>query len=78
MEKQLHCTSQRVQARVRGCWQPEPINFHIPFQCDVETKRVAFGTGCLVRGGGGGKGKKKNESAISKFRGGAGGMGLNR
>lgn len=55
MERQLHGTSHGVQARVKGCEQPEPINFHIPFQSDLETKRVAFSTGHSVQG----EGKKK-------------------
>lgn len=50
MERQLHGTSHGVQACVKGCKQPEPINFHIPFQSDVETKRVAFSTGHSVQG----------------------------
>lgn len=79
MERQLHGTSHGVQACVKGCEQPEPINFHIPFQSDLETKRVAFSAGHSVQGEGEKKkGGKKNDSAISKFRGGAGGLGLKR
>lgn len=63
MESQLHRTSRRVQACVKGCKQPEPINFYIPFPSDLETKRVAFSTGHTVQGE-----EKKNDSAISKFR----------
>lgn len=50
MERQLHGTSYTVQARGKGCQQPEPINFHIPFQSDPKTKHVAFSTGTLQRG----------------------------
>ena len=57
MERQLHSTSHRVQARVKGCEQLEPINFHIPFQSDLETKRISFSTGHSVQG----EGKKKGE-----------------
>lgn len=49
MEKQLHGTSHGVQARVKGCEQPEPINFHIPFQSDLEMKRIAFNAGHSVQ-----------------------------
>lgn len=52
MERQLHGTSYIVQARGKGCEQPEPINFHIPFQSDLETKRVAFSARTLQRGRG--------------------------
>lgn len=58
MERQLHGTSYIAQARGKGCWQPEPINFHIPFQSDLKTKRVAFSAGTLQRGREG-EGKKK-------------------
>lgn len=79
MERQLHGTVHGVQAHVKAREQPEPINFHIPFQSDLETKRVAFSVGHSVQG----EGEKKkggggSDSAISKFRGGAGGMGLKR
>lgn len=49
MERQLHGTSYIVQARGKGCEQPEPINFHIPFQSDLKTKRAAFSAGTLQR-----------------------------
>lgn len=69
MESQLHRTSRRVQACVKGCKQPEPINSDVPFPSDLETKRMAFSTGHSVQG----EEKKKNDSAISKCREGAGG-----
>lgn len=62
MERQLHGTSHGVQARVKGCEQPEPINFHIPFQSDLEMKRVAFSAGYSVQGEG--KKKENKEGAI--------------
>lgn len=55
MERQLHSTSYTVQARGKGWEQPEPINFHIPFQADLKTKRVVFSTGTLQKG----RGKEK-------------------
>lgn len=69
MESQLYRTSRRVQACVKGCKQPEPINSDVPFPSDLETKRMAFSTGHSVQG----EEKKKNDSAISKCREGAGG-----
>lgn len=67
MERQLHGTSYIVQARGKGCWQPEPINFHIPFQSDLKTKRVTFSAGTLQRERGGRKEKGiKNDSANSE------------
>ena len=50
-ERRWHGTSHRVQAPVKGCEQPEPINFHIPLQSDLETKHIAFSAGHSVQGG---------------------------